>query len=344
MTLSAAIILVPTAGTLARPPGEVLAELDALVGPTLDESRRADKAYFQTYLDKSAKHLRRRATLIRELFESDPGHARLAKLLPSRWRAVEWTAAFERAPQILKEIDAAAKRFDDPDFKREVLYWRAAWTFYDNANGAGDFETVKTAIDSFLKRHGKDRRGANLLWKRAGLATRGSSDHIGTLKRLVEMFPDHRMATDARGVVRRVAALNRPFAMEFTDVLTGRRISTKDSKGKVIVLDFWATWCGPCKAEHPALMELDRKYRERGLLIIGISLDAAGDAGAKAIRKYAKKKKLDWPQFHDADRSFSQSYGIVGIPRYFVIDRSGRLVSTEARGKLETLLPELLGR
>src|SRR5262249_55779184 len=117
-------------------------------------------------------------------------------------------------------------------------------------------------------------------------------------------------------------------------------------KGKVVVLDFWATWCGPCVAEMPEMKRLYEKFHGQGVEFIGISLDQSKDEGGlDALKKFVKDQEIPWPQYYQGkgwESAFSRSWGINSIPSMFVVDRDGRLVYIEARGKLEQLIPDLL--
>jgi thiol-disulfide isomerase/thioredoxin len=113
-----------------------------------------------------------------------------------------------------------------------------------------------------------------------------------------------------------------------------------------VVVDFWATWCGPCVAEMPKMKELYAQYRSRGVEFIGVSLDQPRkQGGLKRLAAFVQANGIAWPQYyqgHGWNSPFSASWGIHSIPRVFVVDQAGKLYSADARDKLETLIPELL--
>jgi len=99
--------------------------------------------------------------------------------------------------------------------------------------------------------------------------------------------------------------------------LDGQKVSLSDYKGKVIIVDFWATWCGPCKMEIPSFIKLQEDYKD-DVVVLGISLD---QGGPKVVVPFAKKMNINYPIVY-GDGSVVQAYGGVrGIPTTFVIDR-----------------------
>jgi thiol-disulfide isomerase/thioredoxin len=165
-------------------------------------------------------------------------------------------------------------------------------------------------------------------------------------KRLVEKYPDSPATASAKGAIRRADAIGKPFELSFNDAVSGKAVSTKDLKGKVIVVDFWATWCGPCVGEMPHMKELYSKFHDKGVEFLGVSLDNEGD-GLASLKDFVAKNEIPWPQYYQGkgwESEFSKSWGINSIPALFVVDKEGNLANVEARGQLETLLPQLLAK
>jgi thiol-disulfide isomerase/thioredoxin len=115
---------------------------------------------------------------------------------------------------------------------------------------------------------------------------------------------------------------NLKFSFKNTD---GRNVSLSGFKGKVIILDFWATWCVPCKAEIPGFIELQKKYGEKGLQIIGLSVDDS----MPTAKKYATEMKMNYPVLlAEGNEDILKAYDpIPSIPVSVVIDRQGRIVA-----------------
>ena len=124
--------------------------------------------------------------------------------------------------------------------------------------------------------------------------------------------------------------------------LDGNPISLQDYRGKVVLLDFWAVWCGFCITEMPNLKSVYDTYKEQGFDIIAVSLDDT----EKELRDYIKENDIQWRQIFDSTRgedALVRQYGIRGIPEQWLIDRDGTLISHKARGEdLERLVVEAL--
>jgi len=105
--------------------------------------------------------------------------------------------------------------------------------------------------------------------------------------------------------------------------LNGQQIHLSDYRGKVVLLDFWATWCDPCREEVPHLVELQNRYRDRGLQIIGISMDD----DAEPVRDFYRRFNMNYPVAM-GDATTGEVYGgVLGLPIAFLIDRDGRVYS-----------------
>ncbi len=113
----------------------------------------------------------------------------------------------------------------------------------------------------------------------------------------------------------------------FTD-LAGNRVRLADLKGRVVLLNFWATWCAPCVREMPSLDRLQAALGERGLSVVAVSIDRKG---AQVIRPFAKRLGLAHLKlFHDPKGALFRAFGVTGLPASFVIDRQGGIAGAYA--------------
>jgi thiol-disulfide isomerase/thioredoxin len=132
-----------------------------------------------------------------------------------------------------------------------------------------------------------------------------------------------------------------PLPFEVTDT-KGNKLSPEKLKGKVVLLDFWATWCGPCRQEMPNVIKVYDKYKDKGFEIVGISLDRSRTDFDKYIDKY----NMTWPQFYDGkfwQNEVATIYGVKSIPATYLIDKKGKIRYKSLRGhQLETAVKKLI--
>lgn len=106
----------------------------------------------------------------------------------------------------------------------------------------------------------------------------------------------------------------------------GKTMKLSDLRGKAVLVNFWATWCGPCKIEMPWLVDLQTKYGPDGFVILGVAMDDSGD---QAISDFAKEMKVNYPVLLGTE-SVGQLYGgVEGLPTSFFVDRSGKVVDRQ---------------
>lgn len=123
----------------------------------------------------------------------------------------------------------------------------------------------------------------------------------------------------------------------------GEELSLSSLKGKVVLIDFWASWCGPCRRENPNVVRLYNKYKEKGFEVIGVSLDKTKSRWVDAI----KKDNLTWQHVSDLkgwQNAVAQEYGVSSIPHTLLLDKEGKIIATKLRAHtLEAKLKEIFG-
>lgn len=139
-----------------------------------------------------------------------------------------------------------------------------------------------------------------------------------------------------------VAAAKAPV-WSITD-LDGKKVSSESLKGNVVVVDFWATWCGPCVAEIPGYVNLQKKYADKGLRIVGLSVDEGGEG---VVRKFVAAKNMSYTVGLATDEIMETFGGFEAIPTTFVLDRNGKVryhkVGAMREADFEAILKPLLG-
>jgi thiol-disulfide isomerase/thioredoxin len=127
-------------------------------------------------------------------------------------------------------------------------------------------------------------------------------------------------------------------APDFTlKTLDGKDFKLSSLQGKAVMINFWATWCEPCKIETPWLVELQKKYGDKGLQILGVAVD---DAGEKAIADFAHKMQMNYPVLLGTEKVADLYGGVEGLPTNFILDRSGKVVGSEKGLVSESVLVE----
>ena len=160
----------------------------------------------------------------------------------------------------------------------------------------------------------------------------------------LQAYPEAPMNQEIQTMIARNAETaklkSEPLDLKFT-ALDGAEIDLAKMRGKVVLIDFWATWCGPCVKEVPNVVEAYEELHPKGFEVIGISLDQ----DKAKLEAFIKEKGMAWPQYFDGkgwQNEISSRFGIQSIPAMWLVDKKGMLVSTNARGDLEDEVEKLL--
>lgn len=200
---------------------------------------------------------------------------------------------------------------------------------------------VDAEIAAFLKNYPDDERKNSLQLTRAKLYEQIDPVKSESILTEAAKTDDKRVAFQANQQLQQLQLKKKPVELSFTAV-DGTKVDLAKMRGKVVLVDFWATWCGPCIGEIPNVVATYKKLHDKGFEIVGISLDKDKDR----LASFTKDKGMTWVQYFDGkvwENEISSKYGIMGIPAMWVLDKKGMIRSTNARGsKLGKLVEDLL--
>ena len=144
----------------------------------------------------------------------------------------------------------------------------------------------------------------------------------------------------AQAQLKKLNMVGKPFELKFTD-LNGKEQSVKNFAGRVVLVDFWATWCGPCRAALPEVKEIYTKYHPKGFEILAVSFDKEKDT----LKKFIAEENMPWPQYFDGlgwENKIGQKYEISSVPTVWLLDKKGNLRDLNGRQSLAAKIEKLL--
>jgi thiol-disulfide isomerase/thioredoxin len=177
-----------------------------------------------------------------------------------------------------------------------------------------------------------------------------AGEDAGEFKKLADVhlkaYPDFKGNSQIESQLQRIETEKnlkvKPLDLKFTAV-DGTQVDVSKMRGKVVLVDFWATWCGPCVAEIPNVVAAYKKLHAKGFEIVGISFDRDGDK--EKLVSFTKEKNMTWPQYFDGkfwQNEFGQKYGINSIPTMWLVNKKGMVVDTNGRENLAEKVEKLL--
>ena len=262
-------------------------------------------------------------------------------------------ATFAAAALTFSNLPAFADPATAADELKEVLTGIQA-KLKEGKKTEADLAPDLKAMDALLAKHKGEKADdvVQILYMKATLYSQvleneAKGDEL--LEQLERDFPDSKQA----GMIKSQAAVKKIQASlkvgskfpDFAEKDTGGKpFSVASQKGRVVLIDFWATWCGPCVAELPNVLKSYEKHHAKGFEILGISLDK----DQKKLDAFTKTKHMTWPQFFDGQgwqNKLAQEYGINSIPATYLLDGQGNIIGKNLRGEeLEAAVAKALAK
>jgi thiol-disulfide isomerase/thioredoxin len=326
----------PDSATKDDPAAQTVAAIEAIQLPVLNASGDPDM-----YQAKYEKAWAERAPLVLKMLETHPDDSRTAKYADQYWQSLmrkEMDA--EDCDQVIADIKARGQAGSE-DLKKHAAFWVAFYSSYRDRN---DVDKVLDHADEFSRAFPNDPRGATLFSfaSMSGMATRGQMERA--FSALIARYASTNDGQFARAMLPLMDNVGKTFDFDFKDAITGERRTDEMYRGKVLVIDWWATWCGPCIEALPRMRQTYAKYKGLGVEFIGVSIDAPTDQGGRqALREFVAKNDMPWPQYHVDGDGFDQKWKVAQIPTVFVVDKAGKVVSIDGYRTLDRTLEGLVG-
>lgn len=288
------------------------------------------------------KKLAEAKTEFKSRFPGDPAHWRL-RILDAvaiiRQKGAEGQPAAE---VILKEVVNAQ---DAPiEARGRANGFLISFVYQRVQSKQSSLDALKEAVMAHLKLLPKFEDNPYFLRLLAEAAT--DSDDVGSLRKLADLPPTENGVV-VQAARRRLELLQtladlktKPIELSFK-AMDGREVDLAKLRGKVVIIDFWASWCGPCLVSLPGLVETHKKWNPKGLEIVGIALDELKEPVEEVVKKYG----VPWPHHFDGkgmQNELAVRYGIEGLPVVWLVDRKGKVVSMDAKGDLDAEIQKLI--
>ncbi len=253
----------------------------------------------------------------------------------------------ENKPADLRSVEADVRDITGATTAPLTVRAEAAYTLIElraaillDKPDSSQLAALDAEVAALIEHYPQTQQAIQAPWLRLSVYEKVNRARAEALLKEMANDKNPQVAHEANRRLKAQELTKKPLELKFTTV-DGKAFDLAKLRGKVVLVDFWATWCGPCRMEIPHVVNIYKKLHEKGFEIVGISLDSSKDK----LVAYAKEKEMTWPQYFDGltwNNKISSSYGISGIPTMWLVDKKGFVRNTEARADLENQVNKLL--
>ncbi len=304
-------------------------------------SASTDVKFYQAKYEQAWQE---RTPLVHKVLKDFPDDPRSAKVADEYWQSlmrVEITN--EECDKIVADISEVRKNSTNAEMRQHAAFWS---TFYSCYRNREEIDKVLEFAEGFSNEYPNDPRGSTM-FSFASMSGKASLAQMkAAFQALIAKYPNTEDGGFARAMLPLLDNVGKTFEFDFKDAVTGKRFTDESFRGKILVVDWWATWCVPCIQSLPKMKELSAKYKSKGVEFIGVSLDRPeAEGGLKNLLEFVNKNAMSWPQYYlNGDATFQTRYKVAQIPTVFVVDKSGKIVSIDGYRTLERTLEEMAGK
>jgi len=308
----------------------------ALTPPAQWSEQRPSQEMIAAWRKQEGERLLALADLSRDFSSKFPNDTHAAAAKVKELQAVTTASRILRDPSIEQRLDVLETSvLKIPDLSSKTRYAIRATQV---TRKAGNADELEKGARELLKEFPAETEPYKILLYVAKGADQEHSRAVA--EEILKSKAPTAVKAEAQKLLSLIDIVGKPLNIQFA-ALDGREVDLQKMKGKVVLIDFWATWCAPCVGEIPSVKATYAKLRDKGFEIVGVSFDQ--DKGK--LEEFLKDKDVTWPQYFDGkgwENKVGQEFGIDSIPRMWLVDKKGVLRDIEARSDLANKAEKLL--
>lgn len=296
----------------------------------------------QAYFAQMRATWKQREPLVLAFLKNYPDDLRTAPLINEYWQSLMSPDLTDvQCDEVVASISDQCSKIKNNSVQQNAAFWKTMVTAFKARN---DSKKILDYALTFSESFPQDPRASHLIGFVAADKKVSTDTLTKAYKILASKYSNTQEGERAKAILPLLENVGKPFEIAFKDVRTNKSVNSNSLKGKVVIVDFWATWCPPCVAAMPHLKQVYSEYRAKGVEVIGVSMDKPEKEGGKeALLSFISTNQVPWPQYYtNGDPTIGQKYGVTLLPTVFIVDKKGIIRSVEGNRAMEETLNTLL--